>query len=150
MTRTCALAVAALALLAPSRTRADSGGTMTVIDRADRAIARMMPVLFDNTDVAQRSLPAPSGARHSLTLGEISIHVLPRIAIHFGAGLAAIVDAPTDSRLPRTGFATVAGASLAIFEPAGFRVGVEVNTLHVRYGSAGVTDQTMMLALTTR
>src|SRR5205814_3282680 len=90
MTRPFALVAAAVALLASSPTRADSGGATLVIDRADRAIARLMPVLFDNTDMAQRSLPAPSGSRHSLTMGEISVHVLPRLAVHFGAGLAAI------------------------------------------------------------
>lgn len=150
MASTLAALVVTVALLASSPTRADSLTPMPIIDRADRALAKALPVLFENAGMAQRNLPAPSGARHAVTLGELTFHVLTRLDVHCGAGLAAIVDAPADSRLPRTGFATSAGASLAIFEPTGFRVGVEVNTLHVRYGATGLTDQTLMLALTTR
>jgi hypothetical protein len=154
MTRTlpCLVATAVtVALLAssPTSVRADAKLPMPVLERADRALARALPMLFGNVDMTSQTLPAPSGARHSLTLGELTFHVISRLDVHCGAGLAAIIDAPTDSRLPRTGFATEAGASLVIARPAGFRLGLDINTLHVRYGSMDLTDQTMMVALST-
>jgi len=144
------LSVLGTALFTAAPTRADSLAPMPLVERADTALARALPLVFKNGALETQSLPAFATAHHSVTLAELSFEVTKRIVVHGGFGLAEIVDAPVDIAMHHTGFAVGAGASYAIFQPTGYRFGVELSALHVRYGSIGFTNETMLLALTTR
>jgi hypothetical protein len=144
------LCSAASVLLAARPTQADTRAPLGIVERADTALARALPIVFKSGTVETRSLPAFAGARHAITLGETQIPITPKLTIRAGAGLAAIEDAPRGSNLAHTGCAFSGTASYVLVEPVGLRIGVELTTLHVSYGATGFTDETMMLAVTTR
>ncbi len=131
-------------------TWADTFTAPAVIQRADDALAAALPFVFHAGKLETRSVPAFASARHAITLGELQVHVSPRLSVRAGAGLAQIVDAPTELGGAHTGCAVGGSASYALFEPHGLRVGLELSAMHVTYGTTGFTDETMLVALSTR
>jgi hypothetical protein len=150
MPRFAALVLSTVVLVAWRPTRADNVGPTPILDRADRALARALPVVFENGTFDHHSVPSllSSTARHSVTIGELTLKAAGRLDVHFGAGMAELVDAPANTTMRKTGLAGAIGASYALFEPACFRVGVEVDMLRVQYGAVGFTDERVLLALT--
>jgi hypothetical protein len=126
-------------------------GAMALVDQADCALARALPVFFDRAGLDTRTLPAVASSRHLISLVQFSFHPTDRLDLHAGAGLAQIVDVPADSIDRRTGWAVGAGASYAVLRPEGFSLGLQLNAVRVSYGATGgFTDETMLVALTTR
>jgi len=166
MARLAALLLSVTALLVGAPTRADNFSTLPIVQRADELLTqsapapvverpdalliRAMPMLFQNGHMEERSIPIFSMARHQITLGEYTFHVTRKVDVRAGVGVAEIIDAPANFDLPRTGAAVGGGINYQLALVKGFRVALDFSALHVRYGAVGMTDETMLIALSTR
>jgi len=150
MPRFAVLFLSIAVLVAWRPTHADNMGPQPILDRADTALARALPVVFENGTFDHHSVPslASRSAKHSVTIGELTLKAIGRLDVHFGAGMAEVIDVPANSTMRRTGIAAAIGASFALVEPACFRVAIDVDTLRVQYGATGFTDERVLLALT--
>ena len=166
MARLAALFLSVTAFLVGAPTRADNFSTLPIVQRADELLTpyaptpvleradtvlfRAMPSLFQHGKMEERSFPMFSMAHHQVTLGEYNVRVTPKMDIRGGMGLAEIVDAPASFNLPRTGAALGGGINYQLAQVKGFRVALDFSALHVRYGAVGMTDETMLIAISTR
>jgi len=136
--------------VAEAPTWADTYQQPALMARADNALFDTLPVLFDHGYMESRTLPAFGGALHSLTLGELQINFTRRLSARAGAGLAAIVDAPADSRTPGTGYAVVGTVDYALLQGHGMRFAAEITAVSVSYGDMSFIDKTFLLAVTAK
>jgi hypothetical protein len=166
MARLAALFLSVTAFLVAAPTRADSFSTLPIVqrademltqnlplpvlERADAVLVRAMPTLFERGKMEERSIPMFAMAHHQVTLGEYSVHVSKKINVRGGAGFAEIVDAPMNFAMARTGAAVGGGINYRLAQVKGFRVALDFSALHVRYGAVGMTDESILLALSTR
>lgn len=166
MARLAALFLSVTALLVAAPTHADSFSTLPIVQRADELLTqnaptpvleradmvlfRAMPSLFQNSHMEERSIPIFSMARHQVTLGEYTVHMTRKMDVRGGLGIAEIIDAPASFDLPRTGAAVGGGVNYQLAQVKGFRVALDFSALHVRYGAVGMTDETVLIAISTK
>jgi len=121
-----------------------------VIERNDALIMRALPNVLQYGSLEERSIPVTSQMHHTVTLAAYTVHCNHRLDVRAGAGLAEIIDAPASLDMPRSGPAFGGGVNYEVAEVKGLRVALDFSALHVSYGNVGMTDETLLIAVSTR
>lgn len=150
--RFTAALICASAILASRPTRADSGAPpLLVQQQANVPVAHALDLVFGAAHYEQLTMRGFAHIRHCVGMVATRFWPTPNLAIRIGAGKASLVDSVVAGPEKSSGTAVMGSVYLAVAQPPGLSIGVELSTLQIRYsGSAGMNEGTVMFALSSR
>jgi hypothetical protein len=148
----CRLLLLASVLLASRPTHADSGDPgLQVQQQFNVPVARALDFFFSGADASRITKRGYAHIRHVVDVVAMRFWATPCLAVRLGGGSARLVDSVVDGPGRSNGSALLGSVYLAVLQPRGLSLGVELSTLQIRYaGDSGMSEGTVMLQLSSR